>query len=119
MDDSLRAVASSLGLSDFSRHIFLCADQSEAKCCAHEAGVESWEFLKRRLKELQAPGAAGILRSKANCLRVCARGPIAVVYPEGVWYHSCTPANLERIIQEHLIGGRVVEEFVFATKTAQ
>lgn len=118
--EALAVCVQSLGLPQIQRHVFICAEPTFAQCCSKQASLEAWDYLKKRLKQLKLDKptdtrATSIFRTKANCLRVCCQGPILVVYPDGIWYRQATSEVIERIIQEHLIGNTVVQEYAFLT----
>jgi len=111
IQESLQIKVKKLSIDKIEKHLFLCADQTKPLCCSKQISLDSWDYLKRRLRELNLE--TQIFRTKANCLRVCEHGPILVIYPDRIWYHSVTIPVIERILHEHIIGGQIVEEFVF------
>ena len=114
--ETLAVRVRSLGIDQIDRHILICADQTKPLCCDRDRSLESWEYLKRRLRELDLDcpntGQPLIFRTKANCLRICQEGPILLVYPDGIWYGRATPEAIERILQEHILGGQPVTELM-------
>jgi (2Fe-2S) ferredoxin len=113
--DYLAEQVETLGLGKIERHVFLCAEQTKPKCSPRELTSVSWAYLKKRVSDLGLQqGETVVYRSKVDCLRVCTHGPIAVVWPDGIWYRHATPEVLERILKEHVIGGQPVREYMIA-----
>lgn len=114
MENSLESIAKSLKIGDYTRHVFLCIGPSS---CSDNAGDAAWKKLKDLLKERKlslSSGPAACYRTKVQCLRVCKGGPILVVYPEGFWYQGMTEDRIERFVEEQIVQGKAIDEWIFA-----
>ena len=110
MSSKIKKKAKNLGIDDINKHIFICCDAKDDKCIRRDEGLKSWNYLKKRLAELDLSGKGGIQRTKADCFRICSKGPIIAVYPDNIWYHSCDTDFTEKIIQKHIIKGKPLKK---------
>lgn len=105
--NSLQEGLAKAGVASATKHLFVCIGPD---CCRTREGEATWDYIKRRVKET----GLKVMRTKAGCFRICAQGPWLVIYPDGIWYNRVTPARFERILQEHLLRGEPVREWIIA-----
>lgn len=110
MSPKIRKKTKDLGINKIDKHIFICCDAQDDKCVNRQVGLKSWNYLKKRLAELELTGKGGVQRTKADCFRICAKGPIIAVYPDNIWYHSCDEEFIENIIRKHILKNKPLKK---------